>query len=416
MKYRLTQEGLNYLNNGLPELNLVKLLEKKKEVEIKEVKKEIENFDIALMWAKKNGWVKIEKNKLILLKKPESYELQEILKRFAEGEEIEEKYLEILLKRKLIEKVDLKVEELRKKFRGKTLTEIQPEILKYGIWKEIKFQKYDVNVPSKKITYGKIHFWNEFVREIKEKLIALGFEEVRGPLVELNFWNCDTLFMPSDHPARSIHDIFELKFPCEGKILDKKLWERVKKTHLNGWKTESKGWAEWNFELAKKLILRSHTTSVSSRVLSRLNRFPYKMFTIDRVFRPDVIDAKHFIEFHQLEGIVVDKNLNFKHLLGYLKLFAKMILETEKVKFKPAYFPFTEPSVEGLIHHPKFGWIEVFGAGIFRPEVTLPLGIKKEYKVLAWGIGITRLAMVKYKINDIREIFGCNLEFVKRVW
>jgi phenylalanyl-tRNA synthetase alpha chain len=186
----------------------------------------------------------------------------------------------------------------------------------------------------------------------------------------------------------------------------------VEETHKNGWITGSKGWGNWDFELARRLILRSQTTSVSTRTLTKLKRenLPHKMFVIDRVFRPDVIDAKHFIEFDQCEGIVVGEGLTFRHLLGYLKEFA-LTLGAEKVMFKPHYFPFTEFSTEMYVYFPDLGWVEAAGSGIFRPEVTMPLGI--EVPVLAWGIGLGRLAMLKLKINDIRYLFAEDIGWLR---
>ena len=147
-------------------------------------------------------------------------------------------------------------------------------------------------------------------------------------------------------------------------------------------------------------------------LLSKLKKedVPYKMFIIDKVFRPDVLDAKHLVEFDQCEGIVVDEGLSFKHLLGYMKEIAIM-LGAENIKFKPSYFPFTEPSVEAYVKFPKLGWMEIGGAGIFRPEVTKPLGV--DVPVLAWGIGIGRLAMMKLGVSDIRYLYSDNLGWLR---
>ena len=134
------------------------------------------------------------------------------------------------------------------------------------------------------------------------------------------------------------------------------------------------------------------------------------MFVIDKVFRPDVIDAKHFIEFDQLEGIVVDESVNLRHLLGLLREIA-YIFGAKKVRFRPHYFPFTEPSLEVDVYFENLGWVEIAGAGIFRPEVTLPLRV--EMPVLAWGIGIGRLAMLKLNVDDIRYLMSNDFEWLK---
>jgi phenylalanyl-tRNA synthetase alpha chain len=249
---------------------------------------------------------------------------------------------------------------------------------------------------------------------VKQELVALGFEEADGPMVEESFWNCDALFMPQNHPARGIHDLYFLK-PEEGEILDKKLLARVKATHENGWKTGSDGWKiAFDEKESRKLILRSQGTAVSARILANQPKIPGKYFTIARVFRPDVIDARHLPEFNQMEGIIIDKNINFSELLGMLKLFAEKVAGITEIKFLPAYFPFTEPSVELIGFHPALkSWIELGGAGIFRPEVVMPFELGEGTRVLAWGLGIDRLFMMKQKITDIRDIFSQDINFLR---
>ena len=403
--YKLTDEGKKYLKEGLPEKNLVEYLNSlpEKSCELKYAEKRIENFHIALKWCLEKKLVKVENGKIKLLRYPEKFEEEDYLLKVDRGEKIGKDALKLLFQRKLIEK-EKKVE--------KEITFLTPEILKDELWKGARFKPYKVDVVSKKAIPGKIHPYQQIIDEIRETLVNLGFVEEKGPLVELNFWNCDALFMPSDHPARGIHDIFMLKNPRYGKVLDKKVWKRVELTHLNGWKTGSKGWGNWNFNLARTLILRSQNTAISARCLAKIKEvnLPYKVFALGKVFRPDVIDSKHFIEFEQFEGIVVAKKLNLKHILGYLKEIT-FALGAKKIRFKPSYFPFTEPSIEAHVYIKGLGWTELVGAGIFRPEVTLPLGIK--YPVLAWGGGLGRLAMVRLGINDIRELYSTNLKWLR---
>ncbi len=410
-KYELTPEGQEYLKRGLPEKQLVDILNRQslKSMPFDEAKKSVVNFYIALQWALKNKWAKSFGKDLVLTKYPTEIPEQEALEKLDKVEEVDQSLINVLLQRKLIKKI---VTSEADKLVGKEVTNLTPQLLKSGLWKQVKFQRYDVNVPVSKVYPGKLHPYRQVIEEVREKLIGLGFVEAKGPLVELNFWNADTLFMPSDHPARGIHDIYMVKTQNHGKVLNKDLWKRVEETHKTGWKTGSKGWGNWDFELAEKLILRSQTTAVSARTLANLKKenLSHKMFVIDRNFRPDVIDAKHFIEFDQCEGIVVGENLNFRHLLGYLKEIAETF-GAEKVRFKPSYFPFTEPSVEGVAFVKDMGWVEFGGAGIFRPEVTLPLGV--EVPVLAWGLGIGRLAMIKLGINDIRYLYSDNLDWLR---
>ncbi|MBI2545183.1 MAG: phenylalanine--tRNA ligase subunit alpha [Candidatus Aenigmarchaeota archaeon] len=407
-KYELTPEGKEYLENSLPEKQLVDLLKEKNSIDFDDAK-QIKNFYIALQWALKNKWVRSTGKEIILLNYPEHVPEQEALEKLSKGEDVDENVIEILIQRKLIKKL---VYSEADKMVGKEVTTLTPELLKSGLWKQVSFQKYDVNTPVNRIYPGKLHPYRQVMEEIREKLIGMGFVEAKGPLVELNFWNADALFMPSDHPARGVHDIYMIKDPKTGKVVDNDLWKRVEETHKTGWIMGSKGWGNWNFELAQRLVLRSQTTAVSARTLYKLKKenLPHKMFVIDRNFRPDVIDAKHLVEFDQCEGIVVGEGLNFRHLLGYLKEIAETF-GAEKVRFKPSYFPFTEPSVEGVALIKGLGWVEFGGAGIFRPEVTLPLGI--EVPVLAWGLGIGRLAMIRMGISDIRQLYSEDLRWLR---
>ena len=416
MRYKLTEEGKEYLMNGLPEKRLIEVLDSmpQKSAKIAKIALRIKNFPVALKWAIEKGWVIKRGDEVILLSKPDRIPEQEALAKIERGEEVEEEVLKVLIKRKLVAEEKETPFKKAERYIGKEIDQLTPELIKTGLWRKVIFKTYNVEVFGKRVYPGKKHPYRQVIDEVREKLLALGFEEAKGPFVELNFWNCDALFMPSDHPAREIHSMFFLKNPKYGKVLDKSLWKKVELTHLNGWKTGGKGWGCWDFELARRLILRSQTTAVSARRLYELGKnkkIPHKMFVIDRVFRPDTIDAKHFIEFEQCEGIVVGEGLNFRHLLGYLKEIAESVVGGKKVMFKPSYFPFTEPSVEGFVHHEKLGWVEFGGAGIFRPEVTLPFGIK--VPVLAWGLGIGRLAMLKLGIDDIRYLYAKDLEWLR---
>jgi phenylalanyl-tRNA synthetase alpha chain len=190
--------------------------------------------------------------------------------------------------------------------------------------------------------------------------------------------------------------------------------ENVKKTHEDGWKTGSTGWRyKYSKQEAERLILRGHGTCLSARTLLSKNlEIPGRYFSIARCYRPEVLDKMHLTEFNQVEGIVVEENLTLRDLLGILKEFAVEIAGADEIKFKPDYFPFTEPSVELSAYKKGYGWIEFGGSGIFRPEVTIPLGIK--VPVLAWGLGIDRLFMMRAKIDDIRQIFSHDLDWIRK--
>ena len=202
-----------------------------------------------------------------------------------------------------------------------------------------------------------------------------------------------------------------IKNPTHGELIQKDFIENVKQTHENGWQTGSIGHNyKWDPKKAARLLLRPQGTSISARTLYNL-KIPSKYFSIARCFRPDQIDATHAIEFNQTEGIICDPNITFRDLLGILKTFAIEVAGAEEVRFRPDYYPFTSPSVELSAKHPKLGYIEFGGAGIFRPEVTKPFGI--DHPVLAWGLGVERLFMTKFNISDIRSLYSQDLDWLR---
>ncbi|MFQ5456154.1 MAG: phenylalanine--tRNA ligase subunit alpha [Nitrospirota bacterium] len=290
---------------------------------------------------------------------------------------------------------------------------LDPEMLKDGSWRGVKFRRYNINLEPPRQTMGKKHPYREFLDLVKYKLVAMGFEEMRGGLVENEFWNMDALFMPQFHPAREIHDVYFIKDPKYAKEIKEPCLANVSAVHRNGWSTGSKGWLyDFDIDRAKRLILRSQGTAVSARKLADSPEIPGKYFSIARCFRYDQVDATHATDFFQIEGIVLGNEINFRTLLGLLQLFAKEVARAEEIKFIPAYFPFTEPSVELHVKHPRLGWMELGGAGLFRPEVVIPLGI--DVPVIAWGLGLDRMAMVALDIHDIRDLFSGDLDLIKR--
>jgi len=234
-----------------------------------------------------------------------------------------------------------------------------------------------------------------------------------GPLVETEFWGMDALFMPQFHSARDIHGAYYTESPKNGSV-DKKFMELVKGSHEQGKGTISKGWGyQFSEQKTQQHILRTQGTALSARMLASPDlQIPGKYFSIARCFRPDVVDATHAPDFNQVEGIVVEEGLDFRHLKGLLNMFAKEFAHATKIKIKPAYFPFTEPSAELFAKHPDLGWIELGGSGILRPEVVKPL-LGREVSVLAWGLGIDRIAMFNLGIKDIRELFSRKLDFIR---
>ena len=289
---------------------------------------------------------------------------------------------------------------------------LTPEMLKLGTWKNKKFRAYNIALNPPRQSIGRKHPYREFLDFVKYKFIGMGFEEMRGPLVENEFWDMDALFMPQFHPARNIHDVYFVKEPGSAKEIEQPFAKQVAAAHKDGGKTGSTGWRyAFDVERAKRLILRSQGTAVSARTLASGPKVPGKYFSIARCFRYDAVDATHAPDFYQVEGIVLGEDINFKTLLGLLKLFGQEIAKAHEFQFRPAYFPFTEPSVELHVKHPELGWMELGGAGLFRPEVTKPLGV--EVPVIAWGLGLDRMAMVALGIQDISDLFSRDLDFIR---
>jgi len=413
----LTDEGKQAVKNGLPERRLVQALGKKA-LALSEAfsKAGLSSAEqgIALMWAKKSGAVKIDAGKAIVVSDKPS-DSEKALDALAAGKKVD---ASILLQRKLAVQTSDKTVfasvtaagKSALKDDGSVVSVLTPDMLKSGSWKGKKFRSYDLKTVVAPVLAGRKHPYQEFLQTMRDKLVGLGFREVDGSLVETEFWNMDSLFMAQDHPARDLHDVFYVDQPSHGTLPDESFVQKVKKAHEEGLEG-SKGWRySWDPRISARLIARSHDTGISSRELYRSKEFPDRVFFIARVFRPDEIDWKHFIEFSQLGGYVAG-NIQFSDLLGQLRTFAQEVFDAEEVKFVPSYFPFTEPSVELYAKIPGRGWAEVGGAGMFRPEMLSALGV--HVPVVAWGLGIDRLAMVSMGITDIRELFSHDLGYLR---
>jgi phenylalanyl-tRNA synthetase alpha chain len=398
--------GKECLEKGFPEKRfLTQIKDEKKDSEeiIKSANLSKEEFGVSVGTLKKNSAILIEKkdNKLIfsitlmgkqLLEKTDEENLLKKLPVELKSLNDQEKQIFENLKQrkniiiskiqkiKKIELTDLGKQAAKEKITDeKILDRLTPEMLQTGTWKGKKFRRYDVEINVPEIFGGRKQHYRRFLDQVREKFLSIGFSEMDGPLIESDFWDMDALFMPQFHSARDIHQAYYIKDP-EYTELDEKIIEKVKKAHENGFDTGSKGW-QYKFDIkrTKRNLLRTQGTACSARMLASKDlKIPGKYFGITRCFRYDVIDATHNCDFYQTEGIVAGEGLNLKHLFGLLKMFAKEFAETDEIKLVPAYFPFTEPSVELFAKHPKLGWIELGGAGIFRPELVKPLTTKME--------------------------------------
>jgi len=416
--YRLTERGREVLKKGLPEEKLLKLLIKNRgEIPISLVKESLgSEAGIAIGQLKRKGYVELKEGTIRLKKDPNKIineidnikELlakanqqgitnppKELVKRgFLVKHTVKKTYFEFLIPpQEIISKSKIEIAKL------------SHEIISTGLWRKTLLKEYDVKAEPPEVYPARKHFLGEFIEMLRDMMKELGFIEVRGPLVDVELFNFDLLFQAQDHPAREIHDTLRIREPKTTSIeAYADLIKRVAKVHEKGW-----GY-RWDPNIAARLLLRSQTTAVSARVLAQQPEPPIKYFTVGRVFRSDVVDATHLPEFHQLDGIMGWEGYTFKDLIGLLKEVAQRL--GLQLKLKPGYFPFTEPSVEGYVRLPNGKWLELFGAGLFRPEVLEAAGV--DYPVGAWGFGVERLAAAYYGITDIRELYTKDVEFLKK--
>ena len=258
---------------------------------------------------------------------------------------------------------------------------------------KMKQEVIDVTLPAKKINVGHRHPNTIALEEVERIFVGMGYEVVEGPEIEYDLYNFEKLNIPANHPAKDEQDTF----------------------YIN-----------------KDIVLRTQTSPVQARIMEQ-GKLPIRMIAPGRVFRSDEVDATHSPSFHQIEGLVVDKNITFADLKGTLEEFAKQLFGPEtKTKFRPPHFPFTEPSAEvdvscfkcggsGEIegHSCRFckgsGWIEILGCGMVHPHVFEMCGIDpEEYTGFAFGVGLERIALLKYEIDDMRELYKNDIRFLKQ--
>jgi phenylalanyl-tRNA synthetase alpha chain len=286
------------------------------------------------------------------------------------------------------------------------------EMLADGSWRDVDFRPYDMSLDTEPAYPGKVHPFRRILEQTRTVFLEMGFEEIVSPFVESGFWDFDALFQPQDHPAREMQDTFYVQRPAACALPPSELVDRVRDTHQDGGDTGGLGWGyTWDESLARKPVLRTHTTAATVRALADNPKPPRKVFCVGKVFRRETVDYKHLPVFYQVDGIIIDEKASFASLLGTLEAFYRK-MGFDKFEFRPAFFPYTEPSVEIFVwFESKQDWVEMGGAGVFRPEVTKPLGC--DVPVLAWGLGLERLAMFRHQLTDIRQIYVADLQWLK---
>ncbi|KAI1188198.1 phenylalanyl-tRNA synthetase alpha chain [Nemania serpens] len=314
-------------------------------------------------------------------------------------------------------------------------TDLTDEMLANGSWKTANFKPYNFNALGADQHTGALHPLMKVRQEFRQIFFELGFEEMAtNRFVESGFWNFDALMVPQQHPARDMQDTFFISDPKEAEKPhaedenDKKdydtYWDNVRAVHGNG-RFGSIGYRyNWQREESLRLVLRTHTTAVSAAMLHKLASRkgpdgrppPARYFSIDRVFRNESVDATHLAEFHQCEGVIADYNLTLGGLMDFMTIFfGKMGIED--LRFKPAYNPYTEPSMEIFSFHKGLNkLVEIGNSGMFRPEMLESMGLPRDMKVYGWGLSLERPTMIKYKISNIRELLGhkVDLNFIEK--
>ncbi len=433
--YSLAKKSL--AKRDLPERKALKFLDKKGgKCAVSELQEESElsknKAGIALGWLKDKGWAEIVKEKgesyLKITKKgrealKEKGRDEELIRRLGKEGKLPEEELDKFTVNKLLSRKEILEEErevsrtvkLTEKGRKelekgielkRQITQLTPDIIRTGAWKDARIRPYDVKAYAPKEFGGKRHPIKKEMEKVRRVFLEMGFTEMKCDVIQPAFWNFDSLFSPQDHPARDLQDTFYMERP-EKVDVESEVMDRVKEVHNNGGDTRSKGWEyDWSEEEAKKAVLRTHTTVASIRYLSENNEPPVKAFSVDWNYRSEKPDSTHLSEFVQIEGIVMEENASLDMLIGMMKEFyGKMGFED--VKVRPGYFPFTEPSLEVFVKW-EDDYLEMGGAGLFRREVLEPHGI--EHPVIAWGLGLERLVMLRLGWDDIRECYRNDIE------
>lgn len=409
----LTDEGRDILQNGSPEYRLFSLVGPEG-VKQKDLPSDLFQKGFRHLSGK---FLKLEKGSGKVERLADQYEdrVQYSLQLISQGGEIlVTDQDEFVKKRKLVTIKEIKSNTILKgpQFRvnfTKPETELTKQMIIDGSWADKVFKPYNFDSLGTPNNAGFLHPMMKVREEYRQIFIELGFVEMQSQYVESSFWNFDTLFQPQQHPARDAHDTFFLNVPQTTHHLPEDYVKLVKDAHEHG-STGSIGWRyKWSLDEAKKNILRTHTTSTSSRMLYKLAKDgfkPKKYFSIDRVYRNETLDATHLAEFHQIEGLVADYDLGLRDLMGMLETFYHKI-GIKQLRFKPAYNPYTEPSMEVFGYHDGLQrWIELGNSGIFRPEMLEPMGLPENVKVIAWGLSLERPTMIKYGYKNIRELVG----------
>jgi phenylalanyl-tRNA synthetase alpha chain len=376
--YSVTDEGENVIENGSPEYRLVERVRGGEDrlSELQDI-----NLDVALGKARQKNLLEIEQGEIELTERGESFE-DETQERLEQEDFIDEDE-----ERGLVEVTTNTRRELLITDKGSKLDLEDVE------------EEFNIEARTRTPRTGKKHYYREIFSYARQTWMEMGFQEMKGNYIVPSFLNFDALYTPQDHPARELHDTFFVERPEQSNLSDygDKV-DHVKETHENGWETGSKGYGgEWSREEAERNVIRTHTTAISAQRLHEIDineeELPKKFFIIGR------------------------KDLNFANLKGYISEFFEKMGYSE-FRLIPAYYPYTEMSVEVQVWDEEDEeWLGMGGAGMFRPEVVKPM-LGFEAKVLAWGLGIGRIAMGAAGLSDVRELYRNDIDVLNEtpVW
>jgi len=360
----LGKNGLDALKNGLPERRLVNLVKDGPKT-FDEIRSSLQgpDFNVAIANAKKNDWISIEKmetgSKISLKQEPVQTPEELIISTIGEKTISSNPLSMFPALKPLMERPDFIIQH-EEKTKAVSLSEPGKKI----DLEKLDSGAIDVEADVPHVHAARIHPLKDTINEIRETFVHLGFSEILGNLSQSSFWNFDALFTPQDHPARELQDTFYLKDLNAKQLATPAQIKNVSNAHKKGWRYY------WDIQEARKMVLRTHTTCVTIKHLADKKPDEARIFSLGRVFRNEKLSFKHLAEFNQVEGVVVGKHITLRDLMGIQKEFYRKIGLT-KVKFWPTFFPYTEPSLQSMVYNEKLGkWIELFGMGIFRPEVT----------------------------------------------
>ncbi|CCD67614.1 phenylalanine--tRNA ligase [Caenorhabditis elegans] len=417
-RLELTNEGVQFANEGSPEYLVFEFVGTDGAAQADIQKKPFGKIGMAK--AMQFKWVSVDKGRVVRQATEVTDSTRKQLESLRIGSsDVSENEKKELKKRKLISEVNIKALVVSK---GTSFTtslakqeaDLTPEMIASGSWKDMQFKKYNFDSLGVVPSSGHLHPLMKVRSEFRQIFFSMGFSEMAtNRYVESSFWNFDALFQPQQHPARDAHDTFFVSDPAISTKFPEDYLERVKTVHSKGGYGSAGYNYDWKIEEAQKNVLRTHTTAVSARQLYQLAQEgfrPSKLFSIDRVFRNETLDATHLAEFHQVEGVIAEKNLSLAHLIGIFTEFFKKLGITN-LRFKPTYNPYTEPSMEIFAYHQGLTkWVEIGNSGMFRPEMLLPMGLPADVNVAGYGLSLERPTMIKYGINNIRDLFGSKID------